>query len=108
MHELDAIMIGTSSGITLACAELGDPNAPAVILLHGYSDSWRSHGPLLTELAPARRTIAVTLRGHGDSDKPDTGYGIRDFATDLPDVLDHYDVASAAVVGHSMGTMVAA
>ncbi len=108
MYDLDATMIQTSSGISLDCTVLGDPNAPAVILLHGYSDSWYSHRPLLTELAPVRRTIAVTLRGHGDSDKPNTGCSIRDFAADLPDVLDHYGVASAAVVGHSMGTMVAA
>ena len=107
MHEHDAIAVETSSGITLACAELGDPNAPAVILLHGYSDSWRSLAPLLTELAPERRTIAVTLRGHGDSDKSDIRYRIRDFAADLPDVLDHYGITSAAIVGHSMGTMVA-
>ena len=108
MYEHDAITVETSSGITLACAERGDPNAPAVILLHGYSDSWRSLAPLLTELAPERRTIAVTLRGHGDSDKSDIRYRIRDFAADLPDVLDHYGIARAAVVGHSMGTMVAA
>lgn len=108
MHPLKSISVKTPSGVTLACVEQGDRQAPAVILVHGYSDSWLSLGPLLQELSPTHRAIAVTLRGHGNSDKPQTGYAIGDLADDLRAVMDHCGVQSAAVVGHSMGSMVAA
>jgi len=108
MKTLKNSTIKTPSGLTLSCAAQGNPKAPAVILLHGYSDSWRSYAPLIAELSQKRRVIAVTMRGHGDSEKPEAGYGISDFAGDLPHVMDQFNVASATVVGHSMGSMVAA
>lgn len=108
MHPLKTFEIDTPSGITLACAEQGDRPAPAVLLVHGYSDSWRSYRPLMAGLSRTHRAIAVTLRGHGDSRRPETGYDIATLAGDLPALMDRCDVASAAVVGHSMGSMVAA
>ena len=108
MKTFKNIKVETPSGLVLDCAEQGDPKAPAVLLVHGYSDSWRAYGPLLADLSSAHRVIAVTLRGHGDSDKPETGYSIDDFAGDVAAVMDRSGVASAAVVGHSMGSMVAA
>ena len=108
MDELKSSDLEPPSGVALAYAEQGDPSAPAVLLLHGYSDSWRAHGPLLGRLARAHRAIAVSLRGHGDSPRPETGYGIVDFAGDLPALMDRCGLPSATVVGHSMGSMVAA
>ena len=108
MNSVKTIDIKVPSGIMLSCAQQGDPHAPAVLLLHGYSDSWRSYGPLMAALSPSYRAIAVSLRGHGDSHRPETGYSIDDMAGDLPAVMDRFGIASAAVVGHSMGSMVAA
>ena len=107
MTTAKSIQATTVSGITLVCAEQGDPTGPALLLVHGYSDSCRSYAPFMAALPATYRTIAVTLRGHGMSDKPDAGYGIDDFADDLVQVMDRCGVADAAVVGHSMGSMVA-
>jgi len=99
--------VTTPSGMTLSCAEQGDPAGPALLLVHGYGDSWRSFGPLMAALPQTWRMVAVTLRGHGDSDKPDAGYTLADFAGDLPAVLDHCGLQSAIVIGHSMGSFIA-
>ena len=99
--------VTTSSGVRLSCAEQGDPAGPALLLVHGYGDSWRSFGPLMAALPQTYRMVAVTLRGHGDSGKPDAGYTLADFAGDLPAVLDHCGIQGAIVVGHSMGSFIA-
>jgi pimeloyl-ACP methyl ester carboxylesterase len=53
------------------------------------------------------RVIAYDLRGRGDSDKPDTGYGLEAHGDDLAHLLDHYGLDRAVVVGHSLGAMIA-
>ena len=108
MNTLKNSVLETPSAVTLAYAEQGDPAASALLLLHGYSDSWRAYGPLLGRLARVHRTIAVSLRGHADSPRPETGYGIGDFASDLLALMDRCGLPNATVVGHSMGSMVAA
>jgi pimeloyl-ACP methyl ester carboxylesterase len=53
------------------------------------------------------RAIAVSQRGHGDSDKPEAGYRIRDFAADLAGFFNALGLASAVIVGHSSHGLVA-
>ena len=47
-----------------------------LVLLPGPTDSWRSYQMILDLLPTWIRTIAVSQRGHGDSDKPATGYRV--------------------------------
>jgi pimeloyl-ACP methyl ester carboxylesterase len=49
----------------------------------------------------------VDLRGRGDSDKPDSGYGLQAHAGDAIRVLDHLGLENATIAGHSMGAFVA-
>ena len=55
-------------------AAMADPDAPPVLLLHGFAASfdrtWRDNGwvDLLADLG--REVVAVDLLGHGDNDKP--------------------------------------
>ena len=72
-----------ATGVRLRYAEQGDPGGPAVILLHGYSDSWFSWSRVLPLIPPRSHVIAPDLRGHGDSDKPPGGYATRDFTHDV-------------------------
>lgn len=98
--------IRLSSGVRLAYAEQGARDGSAVLFLHGYSDSHRSFAPMARHLWSCWRALALTQRGHGDSDKPD-GYAISDFAADVPLFLDALGIERAFVVGHSMGAAVA-
>ncbi|HEY7169730.1 MAG TPA: alpha/beta hydrolase [Vicinamibacterales bacterium] len=93
--------------LRLAYVEQGPASGLPIIFLHGVTDSWRSFEPVLRLLPTDVRAIAISQRGHGDSGKPAAGYGYRDMAGDLRAFMDRRGIASAIVVGHSMGSMVA-
>jgi non-heme chloroperoxidase len=93
--------------IRLPYVESGDRGGVPVVMLHGVTDSWRSFEPVLPRLPDDIRAIAVTLRGHGEAPKPDSGYGIEEFAEDVVALMDELELGPAIIVGHSMGTMVA-
>ncbi|HEU4830142.1 MAG TPA: alpha/beta hydrolase [Gemmatimonadales bacterium] len=96
-----------ASGVRLRYAEAGNPAAPPVIMLHGYSDSWYSFSPILPLLESRYRLIAVDQRGHGASDQPESGYGLRTLAEDVVALMNELKIRQATVVGHSMGSLVA-
>jgi pimeloyl-ACP methyl ester carboxylesterase len=93
--------------IQLPYVEHGDPDGMPVLMLHGWSDSWRSFEPVLDHLPAGVRAIAATQRGHGDADRPVEGYAPADFAADAVALLDSLEIERAVVVGHSMGAWVA-
>ena len=94
------------NGIRLAYVEAGDPNGEPLLLLHGFTDSSRSFLPMVPHLARYRLLIP-DQRGHGASDAPECCYGSSQFAYDARLFLDALGVKRAAVVGHSLGSMVA-
>ena len=95
------------TGVRLHYAEQGDPAGPAIILLHGYTDSWFSFSRVLPSLDVRYHVYALDLRGHGDSDRPASGYQLTDFAADVSAFMDEKGIKRATVVGHSMGSFVA-
>ena len=102
-----AVSIDLPNRTRLEYVEQGDPNGTPVILLHGYTDSWRSYELLLPHLPRSLRVFAITQRGHGDSGRPAQGYQPRDFAADVAAFMDAVGLARAVIVGHSMGSVVA-
>jgi non-heme chloroperoxidase len=97
----------TSTGVALDYVEQGDPAGVPLVLLHGYTDSWRSLDPMLRALPKWLRVIALSQRGHGDSDKPQSSYDASVFADDVVDLMDGLGIGHAVVAGHSMGSLVA-
>ncbi len=95
------------NGVTLRYVEQGPVEMSPVILLHGYTDSLLSFEPVLAHLPSSIRAIALSLRGHGSSDKPANGYDPRDLAADLAEFMRLRRIRSAIVAGHSMGSAVA-
>jgi pimeloyl-ACP methyl ester carboxylesterase len=91
-------------GLRLAYAEQGDPSGIPMLFLHGVTDSWRSFERVLPQLPESIHAFALTQRGHGDADRPAAGYRTRDFAADVAAFADAVGLASAVVVGHSMGS----
>ena len=81
--------------------EWGDPEAPAVVCLHGVT----AHGYRFRRLAERLdrfRVLAPDLRGHGRSD-PEPPWTFDTFVEDVLETLDAAGVGSAAWVGHSFG-----
>jgi non-heme chloroperoxidase len=105
MSEVSAVTL--ASGLTLSYAEQGDSTGPTLVLLPGPTDSWRSYEAVLERLPSSIRVIAVSQRGHGESDKPVTGYGVEDFAGDVVPLLDAFGIERAVLAGHSGSCLVA-
>ena len=94
------------NGLNLAYVEAGDPNGEPLLLLHGYTDSSRSWSLVAPHLSRYRLLIP-DQRGHGGSDAPECCYSASQFAFDAKLFLDALKVERAAIVGHSLGSMVA-
>ena len=96
----------TSGGLTLGYREWGRADGSVVVLLHGLgsdADDWSLIGP---GLGRRFRVIALDARGHGQSDWA-TSYELSDLRDDVLEAMDALGVLAAAVVGHSMGGVVA-
>lgn len=86
----------------------GPRDAPALVLIHGFTASTRSWDAVVPALAKTHRVIRVDLLGHGRSAKPASGgYEIPAQARRVGAVLDRLGVHRAIVVGHSTGGSVA-
>jgi len=105
--RISSQVIKLQNGITLNYVVQGDPKGPVIVLLHGAGDSWHSFARVLPLLPSSYRVYAVTLRGHGLSDHPETGYSRADFAGDILEFLDQFHIQHATLVGHSLGSFVA-
>ena len=91
--------------VRLAWTEHGPRGGTPVVALHGVTDSCVSFEPLLPHLPADLHLIALSQRGHGESEKPAGGYRPADFAADLAAFLDAQRIARAVIVGHSMGSV---
>lgn len=98
--------VSLPNGIRLSYVELGKPSGTPLLLLHGYTDSSRVW-TLLVPYLEDHRILIPDQRGHGASDAPECCYAMSDFTNDARLFLDAMGVKRAAVVGHSMGSMVA-
>lgn len=82
-------------------------NGPAVILLHGYTQTSRMWRPLMPRLATKFTVIAPDLPGIGDSAIPGDGLDMKNAASRVHALVKSLGIHKARVVGHDIGLMVA-
>jgi 3-oxoadipate enol-lactonase len=89
--------------------ELGAPDAPALILIHGWNfDGEMAFHKLAPLLAERYRVIVPDLRNHGKSDKIRGRFELADVAREVDAIIDALRIPKpVAVLGYSMGGMVA-
>jgi pimeloyl-ACP methyl ester carboxylesterase len=94
---------------TLHAVDWRGAGEPALNLLaiHGITANARAFDGIAGALLPETRTIAVDLIGRGDSEAPEGGHGVPGHVGDVLAVLDGLRIGSAAVVGWSLGSLVA-
>jgi pimeloyl-ACP methyl ester carboxylesterase len=107
--DMETRRIELSTGVTLNVCVAGPPDAPPVILLHGFPESHRTWQHQIADLSRDYRVIAPDQRGFGESDKPE-GVEAYETGTIVKDVLalaDALDVKHFALAGHDWGGAVA-
>ena len=98
--------IRLATGPRLHYAEHGNPDGDPVVFLHGWPDSWFSFSRVIPLLPGRLHAFVPDQRGFGESDRPDGGYGIEEFADDVVAFLDAVSIERATIVGHSFGSFV--
>jgi peroxiredoxin len=78
-----------SGGVRIVADRLGDPQARAVVFLHGGGQTRRSWAKASGAVAKRGwQAVTIDLRGHGESDWSDEGdYRVVSFAADVQEVL---------------------
>jgi lipase len=77
-----------------------------LVALHGLNNNAWSWARVAWRLSP-RPVLAPSLRGHGRSDTPVTGYSLRETTADLLALLDRLAPGPVDLAGHSWGGKVA-
>jgi pimeloyl-ACP methyl ester carboxylesterase len=90
-------------------APAGQPNGRTVVLLHGMNfGGFYFSGPIELLRNEGFRVVVPDQIGFGRSSKPIMPYNFHDMAANTRRLLQSLGIARAAIVGHSMGGMLAA
>lgn len=98
------------NGVRLHFVSAGPATGRLVVLLHGFPEFWWSWRHQLRALSEAGyRVLAPDTRGFAQSEKPRgvRSYGVERLARDVVELVRHEGRASAIVVGHDWGAVVA-
>jgi len=104
-----------SGGLILAYDDIRPAKGESgcVVLVHGFAanraETWRRLGWYGAFERKGYRTVALDLRGHGQSDKPHdaAAYARADMAGDILALMDHLDLRRVDLMGYSLGAHLA-
>lgn len=96
-----------AGGLRLHYYDAGRGAGPPLVLIHGLGDEADTWRHVLPQLAARRRVLALDLPGFGRSDHPRRAYTAGFFACTIAALLAELGIARAALVGSSMGAIVA-
>lgn len=91
-------------GFRVHYEDVGDPKKPAIVLLHGYGDSFLTWAPVADRLKDRFHLIVPDLPGHGLTQAPPTFVAEQSSYVQLLDAFaDKAGLKRFALVGNSMG-----
>jgi pimeloyl-ACP methyl ester carboxylesterase len=99
-------------GRRIATYDFGDPDAPAVVAVHGFASgavlNWHASGWTRDLVRAGYRVVALDQRGHGASSKPHQpdAYSMDLLVADVTTVIDTYLLDDVAFLGYSLGARV--
>lgn len=104
-NALPPVYLGFVQGAAVAIRYAAWPSSGhPVVFVHGTSDGWQTWLPALPYLYPALSVFALDMRGHGGSDKPESGYSLALYAADVWNVVRELRLPRPPVlIGHSLG-----
>ena len=97
--------VALSTGVSLNVAFAGTPEAPAVILLHGFPESHRTWREIAPHLSDKFRLVMPDQRGFAGSDRPMEveSYETDTLVDDIFALADALGIERFALVGHDWG-----
>jgi pimeloyl-ACP methyl ester carboxylesterase len=96
----------TVNGINIFCRDTAE-GKKTLLCLHGRWGRGETWTDLMRRYLDRYRVVAPDQRGHGLSQKPETGYSGTDFARDAYELIVRLHLDPVVVIGHSMGGRVA-
>ncbi|MEL6598278.1 MAG: alpha/beta hydrolase [Pseudomonadota bacterium] len=85
----------------------GEPENEAVLMVHGWPDTWWANSEVMALLADDYYVIAVDVLGYGQSDKgPEIDVSYAGAAANLIDLLDTIGIETFNLISHDRGTIV--
>lgn len=100
-HDFSSTQIITNDGVRLRALSHG--TGRPIVFVHGYAQSALGFGRQIGALGNTHQAVAIDLRGHGGSEKPNHGYRVGRLAADLNDVFAALKLSDITLVAHSMG-----
>lgn len=102
-----SIRVPAADGLSLHVLEWSREGVP-LLFVHGFGNEAHVWDDIAPALAPYYRTLALDLRGHGDSDRdPEARYDYPFHVADLEAVTAALGIERLVLVGHSLGGRVA-
>lgn len=92
------------NGIRLHYLDWGG-NGPVLLFLTGLGLSAHIYDKFAPRFVDKFHVIALTRRGHGDSDYPETGYDVNTLTEDVRQSMDALGIDKAILVGHSLANV---
>jgi non-heme chloroperoxidase len=94
----------TSDGVMLHYLEAGSGNP--LVMIPGWSQSAMEFKYQLAGLSDKFHVLALDMRGHGESAKPNYGYRVQRLSRDVHEFLVANNLGEVTLAGHSMGCSV--
>ncbi len=108
---MNSAAIQSSDGTRIATVSAGDPSNPPLLFIHGWAQHSICWNKVMARLADRFHVVAMDLRGHGASGKPENPAAYTDtalWAGDIAAVMDLHDLHRPVLVGWSYGSRVIA
>lgn len=107
MAMREPVMIrAKGNGIQIQLA-LWEGRGKTILCIHGLTANCRFWDCQASALSPTHRVLAMDLRGRGLSDKPPTGYSLREHGEDILALLNDQGLDRPVLMGHSLGAFIA-
>lgn len=95
-----------ADGAELFYEDRGPRGGLALLFVHGWRGSANVWAMIVDRLAETHRTIALDVRGFGESSAAPGPYRVETFADDLSSLVAALDLDPFVAIGHSMGAAI--
>jgi pimeloyl-ACP methyl ester carboxylesterase len=106
MTGLEHVQVSVA-GVSVHAVTAGPSDAPGLLLLHGWPESWATWRELIPLAAVSHRVVAVDLPGIGGSASSPAPRSKHAIARTVHDLADTLGLTDLTLVGHDIGGMVA-